>query len=253
MRASRNTGRLAARNIARSLWLGAPLLLVACASGPPKDSAGKPIDPVIVQMYAAPKEEPFKVPPVNVAKVEPQYLRQIVPLPPELPPEAPGTIIVDPQNRFLYLVQGDGSAMRYGIGVGREGFAWTGAATIGDKSPWPRWNPTPEHQARDPKAAKYPKGMDGGLQNPIGARALYLWQNNKDTLFRIHGTSEPESIGKAVSSGCIRLFNQDIIDLYERVEIGTKVVVLTSPDAPEYIDGVPVAAPLAPPAETSPI
>jgi len=136
----------------------------------------------------------------------------------------------DPTNRFLYLVENGGQSMRYGIGVGREGFAWSGTAVVHDKQEWPKWFPPPEMVARDPKVAPYANGMEGGIKNPIGARALYLWQGNKDTLFRLHGTNEPSSIGHAVSSGCIRLLNQDIIDLYDRVPTGTKVVVLPTPD-----------------------
>ena len=225
----------------RALWLGVPLLLTACASSPPQ-YAGKDIDPTIVAMYARPKEEPFRVASVDLSKIDPQYLRQTVPVPNGIPNQ-PGTIVVDPTNRFLYLIQSGGTALRYGIGVGRDGFAWAGTAQVGDKSPWPRWNPTPEHQARDQFAARYPRGMDGGPRNPIGARALYIWQGQKDTLYRIHGTSDNASIGQAVSSGCVRLFNQDIIDLYDRVEIGAKVVVLPSPNAPIYKDGVPVPPP----------
>ena len=116
--------------------------------------------------------------------------------------------------------------------IGREGFGWSGGATVGSKQQWPKWFPPPEMVARDPKAAPYANGMEGGINNPLGARALYLYQGKKDTLFRIHGTNEPWSIGQAVSSGCIRLLNQDIIDLYDRVPIGTSVVVLATGSRP---------------------
>lgn len=137
--------------------------------------------------------------------------------------EPPGTIVIDTRGRHLYLVQAGGNAIRYGIGVGRQGFAWKGAARIGRKSEWPRWIPPKEMLKRRPEL---PEEMDGGLENPLGARALYLFQGDKDTLFRIHGTNEPETIGKAVSSGCIRMMNADVIDLYKRVGVGTRVVVL---------------------------
>src|SRR5262249_52899179 len=122
-----------------------------------------------------------------------------------------------------------GRAIRYGIGVGREGFAWSGAATVKSKQEWPKWFPPADMMARDPRAAPWADGMPGGLQNPLGARALYLWQGDKDTLYRIHGTNEPWSIGRAGSSGCIRMFNQDVIDLYDRVPEGSRVVVLPAP------------------------
>lgn len=137
--------------------------------------------------------------------------------------EAPGTIVIDTHSRHLYLVQTDGSAIQYGIGVGRHGFEWKGIARVGRKSEWPRWIPPKEMLKRRPDL---PEQMDGGLDNPLGARALYLFKGDKDTLFRIHGTNEPDSIGRAVSSGCIRMMNADVMDLYERVGVGTKVVVM---------------------------
>jgi lipoprotein-anchoring transpeptidase ErfK/SrfK len=168
-------------------------------------------------------DEPFKVPPVNLATIPVQFHRQIVRDPTG---EAPGTVVVDPGQRYLYLVEPNGKARRYGIGVGREGFAWNGTATIQMKREWPKWYPPVEMQERDERARQYAKGMDGGPDNPLGARAMYLFQNGRDTLYRIHGTNEPKSIGTAVSSGCIRMLNADVIDLYNRVPIGTKVVVL---------------------------
>ncbi|MGH6869074.1 MAG: L,D-transpeptidase [Methylocella sp.] len=137
--------------------------------------------------------------------------------------EPPGTIVIDTSSRHLYLVQPGGNAIQYGIGVGRQGFTWKGVAHVGRKSEWPRWIPPKDMLQRRPDL---PEEMDGGLDNPLGARALYLFQGNKDTLFRIHGTNEPDSIGKAVSSGCIRMMNADAIDLYQRVKVGTRVVVL---------------------------
>jgi lipoprotein-anchoring transpeptidase ErfK/SrfK len=137
--------------------------------------------------------------------------------------EPPGTIVINTDARQLYLVETGGTAIRYGIGVGRQGFTWKGVAHVGRKSEWPRWIPPKEMLQRRPDL---PEEMDGGLENPLGARALYLFQGKKDTLFRIHGTNEPDTIGKAVSSGCIRMMNADVIDLYQRVGVGTRVVVL---------------------------
>jgi len=146
--------------------------------------------------------------------------------------EAPGTIVIDPGKRYLYLVENGGEAIRYGVGVGREGFAWSGVATVRSKQEWPDWYPTSEYLAEHPKVRPQLRqlqsgmGVAGGPQNPLGARALYLWQGNRDTLYRIHGTNEPWTIGHSVSAGCIRMVNDDIIDLYNRTTIGTKVVVL---------------------------
>ena len=133
--------------------------------------------------------------------------------------EAPGTIVIDTPNTYLYLVLGSGRAMRYGIGVGREGFTWSGTQTIVKKSEWPDWTPPPEMIARQPYL---PRHMAGGPGNPLGARAMYLG----GTVYRIHGTNAPHTIGTRVSSGCLRLVNEDVIDLYSRVHVGTKVIVL---------------------------
>lgn len=143
-----------------------------------------------------------------------------------------GTIVVDPANHFLYLTQAGGQAIRYGVGVGSEGFGWYGTATVHTKQEWPDWYPPAEMLARKPELREHMSqlrsgiGMPGGPENPIGARALYLWEGNKDTLYRIHGTNEPWTIGTNVSSGCIRLTNEDVVDLYNRVPVGTRVVVL---------------------------
>jgi lipoprotein-anchoring transpeptidase ErfK/SrfK len=136
--------------------------------------------------------------------------------------EPPGTIVINTNERQLYLVETGGTAIRYGIGVGRQGFTWKGVAQVGRKSEWPRWIPPKDMLKRRPDL---PEEMEGGLENPLGARGLYLFQGKKDTLFRIHGTNEPDTIGRAVSSGCIRMMNADVIDLYQRVGIGTRVVV----------------------------
>jgi lipoprotein-anchoring transpeptidase ErfK/SrfK len=182
-------------------------------------------------MYGPVSGEPFPVPAAPLSEIDPVYLRTVVSYPSN---EPPGTIVVDPQNRFLYSVQGGGRAIRYGIGVGRQGFSWSGVATIRTKQEWPDWYPPKEMIQRQPELMRQLTtlqsgyGMAGGPRNPLGARALYLWQGNKDTLYRIHGTIEPTTIGRNVSSGCIRMLNQDAIDLYERTPVGTKVVVLSA-------------------------
>jgi lipoprotein-anchoring transpeptidase ErfK/SrfK len=148
--------------------------------------------------------------------------------------ERPGTIVVDPANHFLYSVQKDGQAVQYEVGVGKEGYGWSGVATVHDKQEWPDWYPTRDILDRKPEIRQYMAplrsgyGMHGGPDNPLGARALYLWQGKVDTLYRIHGTNEPESIGHDVSAGCIRMRNDDVIDLYQRTTVGTKVIVLAA-------------------------
>ena len=140
------------------------------------------------------------------------------------PTEAqPGTITVDTKNRYLYLSMANGEAVRYDIGVGREGFAWSGNAYVARRAEWPAWTPPVEMLKRRPDIPHY---MSGGIDNPLGARAMYLYNAKGDTMYRIHGTNEPDTIGHAVSSGCIRLLNADIIDLYDRVKVGAHVVVL---------------------------
>lgn len=136
---------------------------------------------------------------------------------------AKGTIIVNTKERMLYFVIGGGKAVRYGVGVGRQGFSWNGAAKIARKAEWPAWRPPAEMRKREPHLPAY---MEGGPNNPLGARALYLFQGGRDTLYRIHGTSQPHTIGLAVSSGCIRMLNEEVIDLYQRVKIGARVVVI---------------------------
>jgi lipoprotein-anchoring transpeptidase ErfK/SrfK len=137
--------------------------------------------------------------------------------------EAPGTILVDTDARFLYYVMPGGKAIRYGVAVGEEAMAFSGVAKVGRMAEWPDWIPTPEIQAR---LGPYPARVPGGAANPLGARALYLYQDSKDTLYRIHGTNQPEYIGQAISSGCIRMTNEDVIDLFDRVKQGATVVVL---------------------------
>ena len=152
-------------------------------------------------------------------EVDPKMARATVPFSGR---EAPGTVIVSAKERRLYFVLPEGKAVRYPVSVGKAGMAWSGTAEVDRKLEWPDWNPPPEMIARRPDLLAR---LEGGPTSPIGARALYLAQNRKDTLFRIHGTNEPEKIGQAVSSGCIRMLNEDVMDLYERVPIGSKVVV----------------------------
>jgi lipoprotein-anchoring transpeptidase ErfK/SrfK len=140
--------------------------------------------------------------------------------------EQPGTIIIDGNQHFLYLVQPGQQAVRYGIGVGREGFGWAGVVRVGRTAEWPTWTPPAEMVARDPNARQWAGGMPGGPDNPLGARALYLYEGDQDTIYRIHGTPEPWTIGLDVSSGCIRMNNDDIVDLHSRVKVGAKVIVL---------------------------
>jgi lipoprotein-anchoring transpeptidase ErfK/SrfK len=174
-----------------------------------------------------PPESPvdFPVEAADLDKIPERFHRQLVPYHGFADP---GSLIVDPTQRFLYLVMQDGMALRYGVGVGRAGFAWSGEATVGMKRRWPRWLPPEEMVYRDAKAAEWLNGMPGGPENPLGARALYLFANGADTLYRIHGTNEPKSIGQAMSSGCIRMLNADVADLFERVPKGAKVVVLAA-------------------------
>jgi len=185
-------------------------------------TTGTRIAPEYLQMYRAMPQERFPIPAVNLSKINPLYYRQLVDY---AAPEPAGTIIVDTPNRFLYLTMEGGKAMRYGVGIGRAGFAWGGRAKIQYKKAWPTWTPPAEMIAREPELEKYRTGMQPSLENPLGARALYIFEGGRDTLYRLHGTSETWSIGKAVSSGCVRLLHQDVIDLYNRVPDGTPIVV----------------------------
>jgi lipoprotein-anchoring transpeptidase ErfK/SrfK len=180
-------------------------------------------------MYGPMDNERFPITAVKLSAMDPKFLRKTVPYPTA---EEPGTIVVDPAHHYLYLVQRGGYALRYGVGVGGEEFGWSGEANVHDKQEWPDWYPPKEMLERRPELKKSVSelqsglGVPGGSGNPLGARALYLWQGNKDTLYRIHGTIEPWTIGRSVSSGCIRMINQDVVDLYQRAPVGTKVVVL---------------------------
>ncbi len=172
--------------------------------------------------YGSRMDAGYHLPAIPIYKVDRKYHRQIVRYPTD---ENPGTIIIDTTDKYLYFVLPDARAVRYGIGVGRQGFEWKGTARVAQKREWPVWTPPAEMIRRQPELARFAGGMDPGLGNALGARALYLYNRNGDTGYRLHGTPEWWSIGHAMSSGCIRLMNQDIIDLYDRVEVGAKVIV----------------------------
>ena len=216
--------------ITRRIFLlsGVGLALSACVQdGTEEGIVAEPTSgpSVFARSYDALPDEPYPIPAVDLKKLKPKYRRRIVDYPTA---EVPGTIIVDTPNRFLYLVMENGKAMRYGVGIGREGFAWQGSGVIQWRQKWPRWKPPNEMVARQPELVKYSidnGGMEPGLKNPLGARALYIFSNGEDTLYRLHGNPDWRSIGKAVSSGCVRLMNQDIIDLYDRVPTKAPIVV----------------------------
>jgi len=190
----------------RAVLAGLPLLLAGCAG------------------YGSTQDGGFTVAAVDITNMDQSLFRQEVAWKGN---EKPGSIVVNVPERRLYLIEAGGRAMRYGVGVGRtEGMNFRGTAVIGRKEKWPRWTPTSNMIAAIPRYKPFAGGMTGGPDNPLGPRALYLYRDGRDTFFRLHGTTEPESIGTAVSSGCIRLFNQDIIDLYNRVPVGTRVTVV---------------------------
>jgi lipoprotein-anchoring transpeptidase ErfK/SrfK len=201
------TGQVLTR---RAIVAGLPLLLAGCAGA----------------NYGTMSDGGFTTPAIDVTTLDPSLMRVEVAWRGK---EQPGSIVVNVPQRRLYLVEANGKAVRYAVGVGRtEGTNFRGSAVIGRKEKWPHWTPTAHMMAAMPRYRRYAGGIDGGPDNPLGARALYLYRDGHDTFFRLHGTTEPESIGQAVSSGCIRLFNQDIIDLYNRVPVGTHVTVLQS-------------------------
>jgi lipoprotein-anchoring transpeptidase ErfK/SrfK len=199
-------------------------LLAGCVTATePSMVSSSAVPANVAARYGKAPNEKFDVAAIDAADLRPEYVRQLVDYNGN---EAPGTIVIDPRDRFLYLVMENGKALRYGVGVGKEGLEFTGKARIGRKATWPHWTPTPNMIRREPnRYGKWAGGMEGGASNPLGARALYLHKGGKDTLFRIHGTNEPDTIGHAVSSGCIRMLNQDVIDLYSRVPVGANVVV----------------------------
>jgi lipoprotein-anchoring transpeptidase ErfK/SrfK len=200
----------------KSVLASAGLMLVMALSG--CTSVGT----LFTDSYGSKMDAGYQLPAIPIYKVPEQYRRQEVSFPTD---EEPGTIIVDTKGHHLYFVEGDGKAMRYGIGVGREGFTWKGTTRVAMKREWPTWTPPSAMIKRQPELAKYRGGMDPGLMNPLGARALYLFTKHGDTGYRLHGSPEWWTIGKNSSSGCIRLMNQDIIDLYNRADVGAKVIV----------------------------
>ncbi len=237
----------------------ATAVLASCMPDPALIEAGlaKPPEPRVAQgVYVSSMDGAFKLPAVPVEKVPVEYQRQTVYYPTE---QAVGTIIINPAARHLYLITGKNEALRYGIAVGKAGFEWSGEAQITSRKQWPDWTPPPEMIDRKPELEKWKDGQPGGLENPLGARALYLTTNGIDYGYRIHGTPEWFSIGKNASSGCIRMINQDVIDLYSRVPDGTKVIVLNRdgslptkltlpPPAPKKRKPTPAPVPAAMPA-----
>lgn len=224
--------RLSRRGFLNAAALGAASIAVSgCATVGPQPAEPPPpayAEPPLLDyetMYAPVSDGGFDLPGIPFEKIDEQFLRQIVPDPTG---QQPGTIVVDTVGHHLYFVRPGGQAIRYGVGLGRAGFEWAGDAVVQWKQKWPKWTPPDEMVARQPELAKFSAdngGMPGGLKNPLGARALYLFQGNQDTLYRLHGSPEWNSIGKSVSSGCVRLINQDIIDLYDRVPSKTPVIV----------------------------
>ncbi len=207
--------------------LGAPLALGGCVTSQQQAAqmpTGFAVHPQYAAMYGAIESEPFPIPAVDLSQVDPRFLRQEVTY---RTGEPTGTVVVEPNAYYAYLVLERGRALRYGVGVGKEeGFNFQGAATVDRKAAWPRWTPTANMIRREPERyAKYAGGVQGGPDNPLGPRALYLYRDGRDTLYRLHGTVEPWTIGTMVSSGCVRFLNQDIIDLYRRVPLGSRVVV----------------------------
>jgi lipoprotein-anchoring transpeptidase ErfK/SrfK len=225
----------------RILIAGLAVSLSGCATFDPDWlGIGYDVSELDRRNYAGLERERFPVAAADLAKLDPKYRRQQVAY---RTAEPKGTIVVDTAQRYLYLVGDHGRATRYGIEVGREGMSWSGSAIIARKAEWPTWTPPAEMVARDPRTAPFAGGMPGGPDNPLGARALYLYQGGRDTLYRIHGGGRPGTLGKATSSGCIRLLDHDAIDLYNRVPAGTRTVVLADPRlAARKGDGQSVAA-----------
>lgn len=202
------------RGIAVAIALGVTTAIAGCST---EGGSG-----LFTNAYGPKRDAGYQLPSIPIDKVESKFRRQTVKYETK---EKPGTIIVDTGARHLYFILPEGKAVRYGIGVGREGFEWKGQARIAIKREWPVWTPPPAMIKRKPELAKWAGGMPPGLSNPLGARAMYLFNKGGDSGYRLHGTPEWWSIGKAMSSGCIRLLNQDIIDLYDRAEVGAKVIV----------------------------
>ncbi|MGP9803803.1 L,D-transpeptidase [Paracoccus sp. NSM] len=220
-----------------SLFTALALGLAACAPQPeapaPAPTRSAEVPPIYqARQDSGPDGEIIEIPAVRAAYLTDRNRRQLVPF---NGPESEGTIVVDPYARVLYHVQPGGQAMRYGVAVGRAGKGFEGSATIARKAAWPAWRPTDNMIRTEPELySQFAGGLTGGMHNPLGSRALYLYQGSRDTYYRIHGTMDPSSIGKATSAGCIRLFNQDIIDLFEQVPNGTRVTVRSQADSLRY-------------------
>jgi len=219
-------------------------LLAACvdpAAGPTA-SATEPLPKAGENVYVATMDAGIAIPALPVDKIPESHRRQVVAYETD---QAPGTIIINPKTKLLYYVLGKNKAIRYGIAVGKAGFEWSGEAIVAEKKPWPRWIPPKEMIARKPELAKFDEvGQPGGPTNPLGARAIYLTSGGRDYGYRIHGTPEWQSIGRNASSGCIRMINQDVLDLYSRVKGGEKVIVLTA--SGEMPKGLHIPAPIVP-------
>lgn len=200
-----------------------PIVAVPVAQPEPVIEAPPELPPN--QNYAALVDGKYNLPAIPTAKVPSEYQRQIVDFPST---EAPGTVVINPRSKHLYYIMGDNKAIRYGVSVGKAGFEWSGEALVTGRRQWPTWTPPREMIERNPKLEKWAKGQPGGLSNPMGARALYLTTNGVDYGYRIHGTPDWWSIGKNASSGCIRMINQDVIDLFSRVPSNAKVIVMTA-------------------------
>jgi lipoprotein-anchoring transpeptidase ErfK/SrfK len=201
----------------------AALTLAGCATSRRLEVIDRPqFSEYYLQMYGPLPNERFPVPAIDLSKLDPEMFRTVVTDPTG---EAPGTIVVNTGERHLYLVLEGRQAIRYGVGIGKDGFTWSGKAKVGRKAEWPTWTPTKEMMERSPETREFAGGMPPGLTNPLGARALYIFQDGRDTLYRLHGTMEVWSIGGAVSSGCVRLLFHDIIDLYSRVPVGSPIIV----------------------------
>jgi len=216
----------------RGVLAGIAVLLGGCATqgGAGFFALG---DPALAGAYGPRLDHGHEIPGLDLSKIDPSLLRRRVAF---ASPYRPGTIVVKIGERRLYFVQPGGMAIRYAVGVGRqEALNFRGNAVIGRKAEWPHWTPTPDMMRKMPIYRHYADGLPGGIGNPLGARALYLYRNGRDTYFRLHGTNEPDTIGSKVSSGCIRLFNQDIIDLYNRAPVGTPVVVLQEGEEPRFV------------------
>ncbi|KQO73943.1 L,D-transpeptidase [Rhizobium sp. Leaf262] len=223
------------RTFLTAFGLSSVLALGGCASTSTPTTPATAAAPAYVEttqifgdeVYGATTDAGYALPAIPINRVDKRFHRQIVSYE---TPEKPGTVIVNTRERFLYYILPSGKAVRYGIGVGKQGFAWAGEAYVAWKQEWPMWHPPKEMAARKPDVARYVEnGMGPGLTNPLGARAMYLFNDKgQDTLFRIHGSPEWASIGTAASSGCIRMINQDVIDLYSRIRPGrsSKVIVI---------------------------